>query len=55
MEIAIKFLFCPCRCSSYKLLPFLSFLREFFTILLVKYFSVEQKMFYYEFSEKAPL
>ena len=28
---------------SYKLLPFFSFLRGFFTILLVKHFSVEQK------------
>ena len=36
-------MFCACRCFSYKLLLFFSFLREFFTFLLVKYFSVEQK------------
>ena len=39
-----EFSFCfACLCFSYKLLPFFAFLREFFTILLVKYFFVEQK------------
>ena len=39
----IKFLFCVCLCFSYKVFLFFSFLREFFTILLVKYFFVKQK------------
>ena len=33
------------NCFSYKLFPFFSFLRGFFAILLVKYFSVEYKQF----------